>query len=398
MMKPAYPVIDNHKECNRCHVTKQVSEFSRWKNVSGLYIPTPDCKKCRAEYAMNRNRATGTKPRTEYPVIDGHKECADCHTIKPIPEYWKGMNATGTITYNRLCKICMKKSLITKARVKGVQPMKKRLVIDGHSECSTCHVMKPLSDYKLRKKKDGSPSPEAHCKECTNKKQVERARLKGVQPKKYYPVINGMKLCGKCNVTKPISEYSNNRCHCKECMIVYYIKKRRAKGVKLNKWYPVIDGCKQCTRCNEVKPITNFYKRAINKSGLLGHCIECDLQEALKWRRAKGMIPNVEIRYPIIDGFKKCYLCNENLAVEKFSIKDGNLRHSCKTCNLKKDKPYRIKYYKRDSEGLTDGYLAMVIRRHVPIHKKDIPEDIFHIFREKIKIQRELKQLKSLNQ
>jgi hypothetical protein len=292
----------------------------------------------------------------------------------------------------------MKKSLVVKARLKGVQPMKRRLVIDGHGECSTCHVVKPLSDYVLRKNKDGSSSPFAHCKECTNKKQVERARLKGVQPKKYYPVINGMKLCGKCNVTKPISEYSNNRCHCKECMIVYYIKNRREKGVKPNKWYPVIDGCKQCTRCNKVKPITNFYKRDINKSGILGHCIECDLEEAVKWRRAKGMIANVEIRYPIIDGFKKCYICNENLAVEKFSIKEGNLRHSCRTCNLKKDKPYRIKYYKRDSEELTDGYLAMVIRKHVPIHKKDIPEDIFHMFREKIKLQRELRQLKSLNQ
>ena len=206
-MKPTYPIIDDHKECIRCHITKQVSEFGRWKNVSGLYVPTSDCKKCRAEYAMNRNRAAGTKPRSEYPVTDGHKECADCHTIKPTSEYWKKTNATGTITYDRLCKICMKKSLVTKARLKGVQPMKKRLVIDGHSECNTCHVIKPLSAYKLRKKKDGSPSPEAHCKECTNKKQVEALRAKGVQPKKYYPVINGMKLCSKCNIKKPISEY-----------------------------------------------------------------------------------------------------------------------------------------------------------------------------------------------
>jgi len=399
MMKPAYPVIDNHKECIRCHITKQVSEFGRCKNVSGLYIPTSDCKKCRAEYQIKRNRVAGMKPRTEYPVIDEHKECGDCHIIKPISEYWKKVNPSGKITYNRLCKICMKKSKVAKARLKGIQPMKRRLVIDGHSECSTCHVVKPLSDYVLRKNKDGLPSPSAHCKECTNKKQVERARLKGIQPKKYYPVIDDMKLCGKCNVTKPISEYSNNRHHCKDCMRVYFINARRLKGVKPKKYYPIIDGHKECIRCNQVKPVDQYRKTHRHKSGIMGHCTECDLNESLKYRRAKGMVPKTFVAHPIIDGLKQCYICNENLSVEQFSVNSrGHMGHSCKACNSKKERPYRIKYYKRDSEGLTDRYLGMVIRKHIPIEKKDIPEDIFHLFREKIKLQRELRQLKSLNQ
>lgn len=401
-MKPTYPIIDDHKECIRCHITKQVSEFGRWKNVSGEYVPTSDCKKCRAEDQIKRNRASGMKPRTEYPVTDGHKECADCHTIKPVSEYWKTVNPSGKITYNRLCKICMKKSKVAKARLKGIQPMKRRLVIDDQSECGTCHVMKPLSDYKVRKNKDGSPSPFAHCKECTNKKQVEALRTKGIQPKKYYPVIDGMKLCGKCNVTKPISEYSNNRCHCKDCMRVYYTKQRRAKGVQLNKWYPVIDGCKQCTRCNQIKLVVEFGKMSRNLSGLRPHCSACDLEKGLQWRRAKGMVPKTFIAHPIIDGLKQCYICNENLSVEQFSVNSkGHMGHSCKACNRKKDRPYRIKYYKRDSEGLTDEYLRMVLNANaarydrIHIHKKDIPQELFDMLRNKIKLQRELKQLKN---
>lgn len=393
-------LVNDDKKCGRCHITKLVSEFGTWKNVSGLRVSTLDCKKCRAEYQIKRNRASGMKPRNEYPVTDGHKECADCHTIKPISDYWKGTNQSGTITYNRLCKICKKKDMVVKARLKGVQPLKKRIVIDGHSECSTCHIMKPLSAYELRKKKDGSPSPFAHCKECTNKKQTEALRAKGIQPKKYYPVIDGMKLCSKCNVTKPISEYSNNRCHCKECMIVYYTKQRRARGVQFNKWYPVIDGCKQCTRCNQIKPVVEFGTMSRNLSGLRPHCSACDLEKSLQWRRAKGMVPNTFIAHPIIDGLKQCYVCNENLAVNKFLVnKKGYTTHSCRTCTLKKERPLHHKYYKRSSEQLTDGYLTMVLssrsKNGTYIRKEDIPQNLFNMLRTKLKLQRELRQLKN---
>ena len=395
MKKMKYPIIDNHKECGDCHIIKPVSEFGQWKNVSGLYVPTSNCKKCRAEYQIKRNRASGMKPRTEYPVTDGHKECADCHVIKPTYEYWKGTNGSGAITYNRLCKICMKKSKVAKARLKGVQPMKRRLVTDGHSECGTCHIMKPLSDYILRKNKDGSPSPHLHCKECTNKKQVERLRAKGIQPKKYYPVIDGMKLCGKCNVTKPISEYSNNRCHCKDCMRVYFINARRSKGVQPKKYYPIIDGHRECIRCNQVKPVDQYRKTHRHKSGILGHCIECDLEHGLKYRRAKGMVPKTFIAHPIIDGLKQCYVCNENLSVDQFSLNTkGQMIHSCKACNRKKEMPYRHKYRKRDNEEITDGYLAAIIRRDTNVKKKDIPQELFEIYRKQIIIKRELKQLK----
>ena len=394
-MKALYPIIDDHKECNRCHVTKQVSEFGRWKNASGVFVPTSDCKKCRAEYAMNRNRSLGTKPRTQYPIIDGHKECGDCHTIKPVSEYWKGTNGSGTITYNKLCKICTKKNLVAKARVKGVPPRRERVVIDGHSECNTCHVVKPLSDYVIRKKKDGSLSPIAHCKECTNKKQVERARLRGIQPKKHYPVIDGMKLCGKCNVTKPISEYSNNRHHCKDCMRVYFINTRRSKGVQPKKFYPIIDGHKQCIRCDEVKPIDQYRKTHRLKSGIIGHCIECDLNEGLKYRRAKGMVPKTFVAHPIIDGLKQCYVCNETLSVDQFSLNSrGQMIHSCKACSRKKELPYRHKYRKRDCEEITDGYIAGMLRKDTKLKKKDIPQELFEIYRKKVIMKRELKQLK----
>jgi len=219
------------------------------------------------------------------------------------------------------------------------------------------------------------------------------------------PIIDGHKKCSVCHTVKAVDAFSMkkslhgemfHKSKCKECIRAYSTKLKRSLGIQPTKCYPIIDGCKQCTRCDKVKPIDQFGKHSRNISGIRCHCKECEVERSLKHRRAKGAVPNVEVTHPIIDGLKQCYVCNENLSVEQFSVnKKGYMKHSCRTCNLKKEKPLRHKYYKRDSEGLTDNYLGMVIRKHIPIKKKDIPEDIFHVFREKIKIQRELKQLKN---
>jgi hypothetical protein len=230
-----------------------------------------------------------------------------------------------------------------------------------------------------------------------------------MERRKRYPIIDGMKLCSKCNTVKPITEYSPAkntkgepiyRCHCKDCMREYYLNMRRAKGVQLNKWYPVIDGCKQCTRCNQIKPINQFGKMTRNISGLRAACKECDLERALIYRRAQGRVPNTFVAHPVIDGIKKCHMCLEDLSVDKFQVnKKGYMKHSCKKCNLVLQKPQRHRYYKRDSEELNDRYLTMVLsannKNGMHIHKKDIPQEVFNILRTKIKLERELKQLKN---
>ena len=145
-----------------------------------------------------------------------------------------------------------------------------------------------------------------------------------MERRKRYPIIDGMKLCSKCKTVKPITEYSPGknikgepiyRCHCKDCMRIYYTNKNRSKGVQPKKYYPIIDDHKECVRCNQVKPVDQFRKSNIYKSGIRGHCIECDLKENLQWRRAKGMVPKTFVAHPVIDGLKQCYICNKNLSV-----------------------------------------------------------------------------------
>ena len=222
------------------------------------------------------------------------------------------------------------------------------------------------------------------------------------------PVIDGHKKCGVCHTVKPVDAFSMKKSlhgelfhisKCKECICVYSTKLKRSLGVQPKKLYPIIDGCKQCTLCDKVKPVDQFGKMTRNISGLRAACKECELEKSLIYRRAQGRVPNTFVVHPIIDGIKKCHICLKDLSIDNFYVnKKGYMKHSCKKCNLVLQKPLRQKYYKRDSEQLTDEYLRMVIFKHIPIKKKDIPEDIFHIFREKIKIQRELRQLNNLKQ
>lgn len=220
------------------------------------------------------------------------------------------------------------------------------------------------------------------------------------------PIIDGHKKCGVCYTVKPVDEFSMkkslhgemfHRSKCKQCVRDYTTKRNRSLGVQPNKWYPIIDGHKQCTRCNHVKPVDQFRKMTRNMSGIRAHCIECDLEKSLEYRRAKGMVPKTFVAHPIIDGLKQCYLCNENLSVEKFSLNSrGHMLHSCKACNREKEKPYRHKYRKRDHEEITDGYVAAIIRRNTKVQKKDIPQELLDMYRTRIKLKRELKQLKQL--
>ena len=46
-------------------------------------------------------------------------------------------------------------------------------------------------------------------------------------------------------------------------------------------------GYKQCTICNEIKPIDNFTKRSANRSGISCYCKSCNCQTAKNYRKQK---------------------------------------------------------------------------------------------------------------
>ena len=214
--------------------------------------------------------------------------------------------------------------------------------------------------------------------------------------------------------------------------------------------YEVIDGHKGCTKCHIVKPIDRF-SIAKSKSGLSSQCKDCATEHRIAVRRAAGMQPNKWKAYPVIDGVKKCYKCLKDFSIDQFTYKSKYLRHCCKECDLGTTEERRAKYearyakekeirsiriaerrrdpkhrdkfiawnkasnkkthesgryrewYRKQSSEITDTYLMSILNRSFRnkseyIPRAEVSQEVLELLRKQIKLKRELRQSKSLNQ
>lgn len=107
-----------------------------------------------------------------------------------------------------------------------------------------------------------------------------------------------MKVCSKCKVEKPFSEYHKRsssklgvRSQCKNCEYEYEIKKRKEKNkIKLAvKERERVSGMRICKTCKKEKPFSEYAKQP-KKSLVTGEilyyyqCIKCISARIQKWR------------------------------------------------------------------------------------------------------------------
>ncbi len=217
------------------------------------------------------------------------------------------------------------------------------------------------------------------------------------------------------------------------------------------KSYPIIDGHKQCLDCNQVKPASDYRKSIKSSGGITPSCRACLSEKMRNKRRAAGMKPNPWRDYPVIDGVKKCYKCLRDLSIDQFGYKDKYLRHCCKECDFgtteerrakyearyarekeirsiriaerRRDPKYRDKFVawtnacnkkahesgwyrewsRKQSRDITDTYLMSILNRSSKnkseyIPRAEVSQEVLELLRKQIKLKRELRQSKSLNQ
>ena len=113
-----------------------------------------------------------------------------------------------------------------------------------------------------------------------------------------------------------------------------YIKKEKSK---------VIDGHKLCSKCNEILPVGNFRENLKIKSGLHSYCVDCCIIPK-KVREPKIVIPKIKgVKPPrIVDGECICRTCQLTLPVDDFyKYKSGTVKIDCKKCVLEGQKKNR---------------------------------------------------------
>ncbi len=111
---------------------------------------------------------------------------------------------------------------------------------------------------------------------------------------KKYKVIDGHKLCRKCNELLPVDNFrkspkikSGYNSWCRSCENPY-VKKQPSSNV--------VDGYKICKKCNELLPVNKFRENLRIKSGLHSYCIDCcivplshkELQEEKRLLKQEG--------------------------------------------------------------------------------------------------------------
>jgi len=220
----------------------------------------------------------------------------------------------------------------------------RELLEKGFRACSHCKRELSLEEN-FHKNTRGSTGYASKCKDCKRKLTV-----RAVCPE-------GFKQCSRCREIKPFSDYNKNKSmknglsyECIDC-------KRKYREELRNREKPEIS-LKTCKICNQELTISNFMKSDSSSDGYHARCKDCLRQV---------QISSANENHRAITE-KKCTRCNENLPVSLFNIQntshDGYHSH-CKFCSQRKDTS-RLTWSKRT-----------ITAHRINGHRVDIiPEDL----------------------
>ena len=148
------------------------------------------------------------------------------------------------------------------------------------------------------------------------------------------------KVCTKCNQNKSLSKYNKNkskssgfRNNCKLCESIAKQQYRdNNRQINANKIYNEND-VKQCSRCEQSKPLTDYQKNITTVDGLQSRCKSCQ-SITDKYYRDNNRKINANNIYNEND-VKICSKCQQSKLLTEFNKvnrKSDGLRSSCKQC------------------------------------------------------------------
>jgi len=185
----------------------------------------------------------------------------------------------------------------------------------------------------------------------------------------------GVKCCTTCRENKLLDEfYANPNARdgrawaCKECSkVAIRDAKYRRLGTAPRRKIPVTVDSRECTKCREMKPLSEFYLSNTNRFGTSYDCKECSRRVSREYG-AKKRVPKVWI--PPTE--KRCGVCKEVKSVDAFGVRKGRrngrgINSTCKACvvrrmgewakaNPDKMKAHSAKWWKKDSRR-NKGYM-----------------------------------------
>jgi hypothetical protein len=354
LRREALQSIPSKKRCKRCHQTKSVYEFSKNKyHKDGLLHLCKDCVKEKNKEMHQRWREQQAA-RTDLP---SQKTCIHCDQTLPVSSFSKSINSKDG--YESICNCCRKKR-VESYQIRWGQDRQKKLFLRKEKTCTSCGNRLPLTSfYIVRGNKDGHS---VYCKTCEKCKQ-EQVKQKWEQERAKQPPVLHEKTCSLCHRTLPISRFHSYRLYkdgynaaCIEC------EERRHKQY-MQKWTMERSDAehapveKTCAACKRSLPLSQFHKNNRRKDGHHSLCRDCAIERentyVQRWiseRQDQGSTDSFNL-FPSFE--KTCCVCHRTLPLMMFytqtRAKDG-VNSSCKECDLKRAKIYRLENLKRPKD------------------------------------------------
>lgn len=150
--------------------------------------------------------------------------------------------------------------------------------------CCRCNTEKPENEFsKDKNAKDGLCRV---CKQCNKEYQIEYRKNK---QKKWDGRVVAHKVCSKCGVKRPASDFNRNVSsidgmdrNCKICKKSYRQKNRdillaksREYNIKIAASEKIKVDRRVCSQCNVYKKAAEFWKSKHTRDGLYSICVEC---------------------------------------------------------------------------------------------------------------------------
>jgi len=203
------------------------------------------------------------------------KTCSKCKETKPYSDFVK--NSQSPDGHFWWCKDCQQ--AYHKARYIS-KPRKKPYCTDTEKQCSRCKQIKPLDAFYKNKKTAGGVS--CICKACQHKDDIKRSRRNGHKPAKVIYRTGTHRECPKCGQIKPYSDFSKNKgtidgytFWCKKCLGRYRKQKRREQGIDPPRELYRSETHKECGVCAEIKAYSEYHRDKSTIDGYRRVCKEC---------------------------------------------------------------------------------------------------------------------------
>lgn len=141
---------------------------------------------------------------------------------------------------------------------------------------------------------------------------------------------------------------------------------------------------KKCVECKKFKNVHEFYKNKSRKDGMSAQCIVCNKQRKIKDKekiKDWGILYRSKNKKLISEKRKKQIKMQRYIKVRNKYISD-NLEKIRKYCKIKS---------KKERDNLSDNYIKQLIINKTCLKHNNIPEELVRVYRELIKLKREIK-------